>query len=188
GMTLLDYAINASLVLTDVSLKKGDKAGLLTFEDKIDVLVKSSNRNLQIHKVMEALYHQKTSFNEADFGAVYNYLKKNVNQRSLILFFTNFESIHSLNRQLKYLQFINREHLLVVVYFRNTELDQIFTDKANNIRQVYDQSIAYQMLNEKVLIRESLSKAGILSLYTTPQSLNVNVLNKYIEVKTKRMI
>ena len=188
GMALLDYAINASLVLADISLKKGDKSGLLTFEDKIDEFVKSGSRNMQLHQLMEALYRQKTSFNEPDVAAVYNFVRKNLNERSLLLFFTNYESIHSLNRQLKYLQLINREHLLLVIYFKNTEVDVLLKEKASTTRQIYDQAIGFQMYDEKIQIREALKKAGILSLFTTPQNLNVDVINKYIEVKTKRML
>ena len=188
GTTLLDYAINASLVLADVSLRKGDKSGLMTFEDKIDEFVKAGNRNLQLHLLMEALYRQETSFKEPDVAAVYNFIRTKINQRSLILFFTNFESIHSLNRQLKYLQLINRDHLLLVIYFRNTEVEVLLREKATNIREIYDQVIGYQMSVEKIQIKNALSNAGILSLYTTPQNLNVDVINKYIEVKTKRML
>ena len=188
GMTLLDYSINASLVISDIAMKKGDQAGLITFEHKIDTTIKANHRGAQIYQIMEALYHQKTSFNEVDIASVYTHAVKNVNQRSLMLMFTNFESIHSLNRQLPYLKLINRKHLLIVVYFRNTEVDKLLVDKANSTREIYDQAIGRQMLEEKLLIRDELSKAGILSLYTTPQNLNVDVINKYIEVKAKRML
>lgn len=188
GMSLLDYAINASLVMADVSLKKGDKAGLLTFEEKIDEFVKAGSTNLQLHQLMEALYRQNTGFNEPDIAAVYNFVQKNVNQRSLLLFFTNFESIHSLNRQLKYLQLINRHHLLLVIYFKNTEVDVLLREEAKSTREIYNQAIGYQMHGEKIQIKDALKKAGILSLFTSPQNLNVDVINKYIEVKTKRML
>ena len=188
GMTLLDYSINASLVISDIAMKKGDQAGLITFEHKIDTTIKANHRGAQIYQIMEALYHQKTSFNEVDIASVYTHAVKNVNQRSLMLMFTNFESIHSLNRQLPYLKLINRKHLLIVVYFRNTEVDKLLMDKANSTREIYDQAIGRQMLEEKLLIRDELSRAGILSLYTTPQNLNVDVINKYIEVKAKRML
>lgn len=188
GMTLLDYAINASLILSDVSLKKGDKAGLLTFEDKIDTSVKASSKSTQLYQIMEALYHQDTSYREADFSALLNFTSKNLNQRSLLLLFTNFESIHSLHRQMNYLKLLNRKHLVLVIYFRNTEVDRLLTKKTTGVREIYNQAIAYQMLEEKLLIRDELNKAGILSLYATPKSLNVDVINKYIEVKAKRML
>lgn len=188
GMTLLDYAINASLVISDIALKKGDLAGLISFEHKMDTSVKANNRNAQIYQIMEALYHQETSFREPDFSALYTFSSRSINQRSLMLLFTNFESIHSLQRQLPYLKMLSRKHLLIVIYFRNTEVDKLLEQKATSTREIYNQAIGRQMLEEKLLIRDELRKAGILSLYTTPQNLNVDVINKYIEVKAKRML
>lgn len=188
GMTLLDYAINASLVMSNVALKKGDLAGLISFEHKVDTSVKASNRGAQIYQIMEALYHQDTSFDEPDFASLYTFTTSMVNQRSLLLLFTNFESIHSLERQMPYLKMLSRKHLVLLTYFRNTEVDKLLKTEAVTTREIYDQAIARQMLEEKLLIRTELSKAGILSLYTTPQNLNVDVINKYIEVKAKRML
>ena len=188
GMTLLDYAINASLVLSDISLKKSDKAGLLTFEDTIGTFVKAGSRSNQLHSLMEGLYRQETSFKESDFSMLFNFMFQSVSQRSLVMLFTNFESIHSLNRQLTYLRMINRKHLLIVVYFRNTEIDTLIGRQAKTTREIYDQAIGHQMLTEKQLIGEALNQAGILSLYTRPENLSVDIINKYIEVKTKRLL
>ena len=44
GMTLLDYAINASLVLSYVAMRKEDKAGLVTFDEHFDTFVPASKR------------------------------------------------------------------------------------------------------------------------------------------------
>lgn len=42
GMTLLDYAINASLVLSYVVMRKEDKAGLVTFNEHFDTFIPAS--------------------------------------------------------------------------------------------------------------------------------------------------
>ena len=39
GMSLLDYAINASLVITNLAIRKDDKAGLITFSNEIGTVV-----------------------------------------------------------------------------------------------------------------------------------------------------
>ena len=39
GLTMLDYSINASLVFSNIALKKGDKAGLITYSNKIGTLL-----------------------------------------------------------------------------------------------------------------------------------------------------
>jgi uncharacterized protein (DUF58 family) len=137
---------------------------------------------------MEALYSQQTSFQEVDLARMYTFSQKMIGQRSLMLLFTNFESIHSMRRQLDYLRLLNRRHLLIVVFFRNTEVDYLLKSEAKNTRQIYDQSIGYQLLSEKRLIVDELRRAGISSIYTPPEKLNVNVVNKYIEIKRSRIL
>ncbi|MFY0685673.1 MAG: hypothetical protein JXQ90_00835 [Cyclobacteriaceae bacterium] len=83
---------------------------------------------------------------------------------------------------------INKKHLLVLIFFRNTEMDKMLVDEATSTQEIYDQAIARQMLNEKFLIQQELTESGILSLYTTPNNLSVDVINKYIEIKYQRLI
>ncbi|MDW3193526.1 MAG: DUF58 domain-containing protein [Cytophagales bacterium] len=188
GMTLLDYAINATLVLSHVALRKGDRAGLISFEGEPSSFVKANRQANQIHKLMEALYHEQTSFSEVDYTSLYTFCHKNINQRSLCLLFTNFESKHSLERQLPYLKMLNRQHLLLVIFFRNTEVDLVMEEESSSIEGIYQKAIAAQMIREKELIHEKLHHAGILSLYTTPQNLSVEVLNRYIQIKNRRVL
>ncbi|MFK7953820.1 MAG: DUF58 domain-containing protein [Ekhidna sp.] len=188
GMTLLDYSINASLVLSNVAIKKGDRAGLITFQHKPEVFIPAQKRNLQINYLLETLYNQETQFNEPDFATLYWYLMQKVKQRSLMMLYTNFESIYTLERQLPYLKLINKHHLLLLVFFKNTELDKVIYEPASSTVEVYNKSIATQIASEKANIQKVLMQNGILSLYTSPQHLNTDVINKYIEIKTKRLI
>lgn len=188
GMTLLDYSINASLVLSNVAIKKGDRAGLITFQHKPETFISAQRRNMQISYLMEALYNQETQFNEPDFATLYWYIMQKVKQRSLLLLYTNFESSYTLERQLPYLKMMNRHHLLLLIFFRNTELDKVIDNPSSSMVDVYNKSIAKQIADEKANIQKILQQYGIMSLYTTPENLNVNVINKYIEVKTKRLL
>lgn len=188
GMTLLDYSINASLVLSSVAIRKGDRAGLVTFQHKPEAFIPAQKRNLQINYLLETLYNQKTQFNEPDFATLYWYLMQKVKQRSLLLMYTNFESIYTLERQLPYLKLINKHHLLLLIVFKNTELDKVIEEPVQSTIDVYNKSIAHQISDEKSSIQKVLLQNGILSLYTSPENLNVDVVNKYIEIKTKRLL
>ena len=187
GMTLLDYSINASLILSNVAMKRGDRAGLVTFQHKPETFVSAQKRALQINFLLETLYNQDTQFNEHDFSSLYWYLQQKIKQRSLLLLYTNFESTYTLERQLPYLKLINKHHLLLLVFFRNTELKKVINEPAGRTIDVYNKSIAKQIEEEKRNINSILLKNGILSLYTSPENLNVDVINKYIEIKTKRL-
>jgi len=188
GLSLLDYAINATLVLSNVILKKQDKAGMFAFSKKVENRVVAEKRSTQMQKILESLYNIKTNFFESDFSRLYADIKKNINQRSLIILYTNFETLDSLHRQLPYLKGIAKNHLLVVVFFNNTELNALIQKKAETIQEVYDKVIAEKFAFEKRLIVSELKKYGIYSVLTQPENLTLDTINKYLEIKARGIL
>ncbi len=188
GLSLLDYAINATLVLSNVILKKQDKAGMFSFSKKVENRVVAEKRTSQMQKILENLYNIKTDFFESDYSRLYADVKKNINQRSLILLYTNFETLDGLHRQLPYLKGIAKNHLLVVVFFQNTELNHITQKKAATIQEVYDKVIAEKFIFEKKLIVNELKKYGIHSVLTQPENLTLDTINKYLEIKARGIL
>jgi uncharacterized protein (DUF58 family) len=188
GMSLLDYAINASLVISNIAIKKSDKAGLITFQDKIGSVLPAGRVNNQMMRIQEVLYNQKTAFLETDFSALYSTVRRVISHRSLLLLFTNFESIYSLQRQLPYLINLSKAHLLVVIFFENTELKELIEKPAVDLKRIYHKAIAERFSLEKKMIVKELKKHGIQSILTTPEKLTVNTINKYLELKARNLI
>lgn len=188
GLSLLDYAINATLVLSNVILKKQDKAGMFTFSKKVENRVVAEKRQSQMQQIMESLYNIKTDFFESDFSRLYIDVKKHINQRSLIMLYTNFETLDGLYRQLPYLEGIAKNHLLVVVFFNNTELDELIQQKSNTVQEIYDKVIAEKFAFEKRLIVNELRKYGIYSVLTKPENLTLDTINKYLEIKARGIL
>ena len=188
GMTLLDYAINASLAMANIAIKKDDKAGLITFQHKINAIVPASKRGIQMHDIMETLYNQKTSYKESDYSVLYNTIKYKITHRSLLILFTNFETVSSMERQMPYLRKLAREHLLVVVFFENTTLTTLTEIKPRNVEEVYRKTIAEKFAFDKKLIVKELRAHGIQTVLTAPENLTVNTINKYLELKARGLI
>ncbi len=183
GLSLLDYAINSSLVISNIAMYKQDKAGLLTFSKNIHNILPADRNKLQMHRILEALYRQKTNFDESDFEKVYTTIKRKIKQRSLLLLFTNFEWEVSLSRQMRFLRQLNNNHLLIVIFFKNTEVNQLVREKSSSINDVYVKTIAEKLMFEKRLIVKELKNYGIQSILTEPENLTVNTINKYLELK-----
>ena len=188
GMTLLDYAINASLVLSNVALQKQDKAGLITFAQQLDAFVPADKKPTQINQILETLYKQQTDFLEPDFEKLFSAVRNRITHRSLLVLFTNFESFESLERELPSLKRLAHYHLLMVVFFENSELKQLTEGKAATIEDIYIRTIAEKYRYEKQLIVKELQKNGIVAVLSTPQNLTVNSLNKYLELKNRQRI
>jgi uncharacterized protein (DUF58 family) len=188
GLTLLDYAINASLVLSNVALAKQDKAGLITFAENLDTFLQADKKPTQINKILETLYNQQTRYLEQDFEKLYAVIRNRITNRGLIVLFTNFESLEGLQRDLPALKKIAEYHLLLVVFFENTELKLMEEKKAASMEEIYIKTITSKFAYEKRLMVKELHKHGILSILTPPQSLTVNTVNKYLELKTRMSI
>ena len=183
GMTLLDYAINASLALSYVAMRKEDRAGLITFADSVGTFVAADRRSGHINKLMETLYAEQTDFGETDFSALSVAVGRHINKHSLLILYTNFMGLVSLQRQLPFLQQIARRHRLLVVFFEDVELLQFMATPATTKEEVCQHEVAEKFVAEKQLISATLRQYGILSLLTTPQDLSVGVINRYLAIR-----
>lgn len=188
NLSLLDYAINSTLVLSNVCLRRQDKVGLITFDNKMGAMLAAGRRPVQQANMLQLLYNQETSFLESDFEMLYMQLRSWVKQRSLLILFTNFESLSGLKRQLNFLRSIAKHHLLLVVFFENTELKKLSLTDADNLEDIYIKAIAEKFAYEKRLIVKELSKYGILSILTAPENLTINAINKYLELKARQAV
>ncbi len=187
-LSLLDYAINSTLVISNIVLKKNDKAGMFTFSRKVENRVAAQRRKTHMNLILETLYNIETDFSESDFSRLYVDIKRSLNQRSLLLLYTNFETLDALHRQLPYLQAIAKIHLLVVIFFENTELKKITEQPAITTRQIFDKTIAEKFIFEKKLIATELRKHGIQLILTAPENLTVDTINKYLEIKARGLL
>lgn len=188
GMTLLDYAINASLVFSYVAIRREDKAGLATFADRFETFVPASRQEGQMTLLSESLYKERTAFGETDFSALCVYLEKRVTKRSLAVLYTNFTTLVEARRQLPYLQNLSRRHCLLVVFFEDDDVRAYAASPAGTTEDYYRHVIAEKFIYEKRQIVALLKQHGIMALLTSPARLTVDVINKYIEIKTRQLL
>jgi uncharacterized protein (DUF58 family) len=188
GLSLLDYSINSSLVFSNIALRKGDKAGLITYSDKIGTLLAAEKSAGQMRRIHESLYNQKTQFKESNFEILYQSIRQTVRSRSLLVLFTNFETEFSMRRAIPMLRRLNQKHVLVVVFFQNSELQEIAYQPSKNIKEVYTSVVAERMISLKSKIARELRQNGIQTVLTVPSELSVNTINKYLELKAKGSI
>ncbi len=188
GLSLLDYAINTALAISNIIVKKQDKAGLLTFSDAIGTTLKAERDNGQLRRIMEALYREKERPGESSYELLYEAVRRLIGARSLLLLFTNFESKYALDRALPLLRRLNQNHLLVVVFFENTEIRRLAQQPVERTADIYRQTIAGQFLQEKKEMVSVLRQYGIQAILTKPQDLTLNTINKYLELKSRGLI
>jgi len=142
----------------------------------------------QMNAILESLYKQDTRFMESDYEKLYALVRTRINQRSLLVLFTNFESMAGLERQLPYLRAMAKTHLLLVVFFENTALRELTDHPAQNLQELYQKTIAEKFVYEKRLMVKELRKHGIFAILSAPQDLTINTVNKYLDLKSRQAI
>ncbi|WP_422084070.1 DUF58 domain-containing protein [Ulvibacterium sp.] len=187
-LKLLDYAINATLAFSNVALKRNDKTGMLTFSKNIESFVPALQKITHLNTILEKLYNITTEFTDSDFGLLYAHVKRKVTHRSLLLLYTNFEHISALKRQLPFLLGMAKHHVLVVVFFENTELEELIATDAEDLQAIYHKTIAEKFSLEKRLMQKELQRHGIQTILTKPEDLTINTINKYLEIKARGLL
>jgi uncharacterized protein (DUF58 family) len=187
-LTLLDYSINSTLAFSNICLRKGDKVGLMTYSDKLGTKIAAERNTNQLNRIIELLYRQKTRFLEANFEMLYHGIRNQIKGRSLIMLYTNIESEYSLKRILPLLKRINQLHVLVVIFFENTEIDKAAEMEPKHVRDIYLKTFAEKYKMDKKKIALELRKNAIQTVLTTPEKLSIDTINKYLELKARGII
>jgi uncharacterized protein (DUF58 family) len=188
GLSLMDHAVNTSLAVSNIALHKYDKIGLITFSDKIGSMLKASREKKQLKNLINALYNEKERETEANYDLLNLSLRQLAPNRSLIFLYINFESPYALDRALPYLKVISKRHLLVVIFFKNVEIEQFTESRAEDLRGIYTRTIAQKMVNEKEAMLRKLQQAKIQTILTEPDKLSMRTVDKYLELKGRGLI
>ena len=104
------------------------------------------------------------------------------------MLYTNFEHISALKRQLPFLLAIAKKHVLVVIFFENTELEELIATDAEDLQMIYHKTIAEKFSLEKKLMQKELQQYGIQTILTKPEQLTINTINTYLEIKARGLL
>lgn len=185
GMTLLDYSINSALALSNVILKKHDKAGLITYHSRLNTFIKADNRSNQLTRLCEALYAQESQFPESSLDCVYTPMSRNSRGRSLIILYSNFESPYALERESYMMKKLAAKHMVLLISFINTDILQESKQSPEKLEQLYAKTVAGKFLADKQMFMKKLHQKGINTIMVKPKDLTIAVLNKYLDIRKK---
>ena len=185
GLTLLDHAVNAALVVLNTALRTSDRAGLVAFDKDVGTVVRPDRRRGHLGALLDALYRLDPGYTDPSYEGLFATLRQRLRQRSLVLLFTNFDTVAGMERQLPYLRQIARTHRLVVILFENTGIRDLLTAPAERLEDVYVKATAEALAVEKREIARTLERWGIGAVLTTPETLTVDAVNRYLKNKAR---
>lgn len=188
GLSLLDYAINTTLVLAKVILLKDDRVGLIQYNDKVKDFILADKRKNQLKIINNALFNFQTDFKDSSLEHLHAIVSRKITQRSLLIIYTNFESKVSFDRQLPYFKQLAKKHLVLVVFFENDQVKDYAQRNNETLEDIYVSTIAEKYMYEKKQIIKQLQHAGLIGVMTTPKALQTEMINQYLQLKQRQLI
>jgi uncharacterized protein (DUF58 family) len=188
GMSKLDYAVNAALMLAYVCVHKEDNVGLLTFGSKVTQFLPPKRGITQLNRINEALYNIRFEFAEPHYREAFHYLKRKVSKRSLLILLTDLIDDRASSVLMREYTKLYPQHLPLAVTLKDNQLEATALSRPTNREEMAQLSVAQNLVEERLRALHHLRMNGVLTLDTRPQDVTVDSINRYIEIKAKSQI
>jgi uncharacterized protein (DUF58 family) len=185
GFRKLDLVVNTALVLSDIVNQNGDKSALMVFNTKVENMIMPDKGAGHRGKIMDALFHIDNTNQTSNYDEAFYYLKKKERHRSIIFFFTDFNTVEEAENILKVLPAISKNNLVVIILIRNESIEAISSLEIRSKDDLFNKGVALEMLDERRKIINILNRRGVLCIECAPEKLEYTVVNKYIQVKNR---
>jgi uncharacterized protein (DUF58 family) len=184
----LDYAINSAFLLADFAIKKGDNTGLLVFDSEVKRYIKPGKGTTHFQLIAENLYNAEENFVSADYQGALVYLNEHQKRRSLLCIFTElFNSDEAMSLALS-LKNIAKNHIPFVITIKDLRIYEIANNEIKNSNDVFLRGSAIKSIEEREKIRRVFQNMGIACMDIPPDELSIEVLNKYLNMKSMLQI
>ncbi len=184
----LDYAINSSFLLADFAIRRGDNTGLLVFDSNVRRYVKPGKGMKHFQLIADNLYNVEENFVTADYAGALTYLNEHRKRRSLLCIFTELFNVDEAVRMIAALKGVAGNHIPLVITIRDMRIYDMVNSEIHETRDLYDKTAAIRLIEEREKIKRLFNESGIACMDVPPDQLNIEVLNKYIAMKSMMQI
>jgi uncharacterized protein (DUF58 family) len=109
-------------------------------------------------------------------------------KRALLIIFTDLSGGASMSSLITQATALARTHLPLVVTISDPDVVSAATARPRDTMDVYQRAAAQQLLDERQLALETLSRRGVLTLDVPANQLSIAVINRYLELKGKHRL
>jgi uncharacterized protein (DUF58 family) len=184
ALTKLDHAINAVLMLTHVSHRFQDNLGLLVFSHTVHQYLPPAKGRAQYTQFLHALYTVKPELSYVNYREAFEHLIARHPKRALTMVFTDLLDSVASAEYLTAVQLLRRFHLPLTLAVADVPLQQLAASVPATPTQMYDITVARDLLHGRSQLLDSLERQGVMLVDTVPQRLTIDAVNRYLALKT----
>jgi uncharacterized protein (DUF58 family) len=187
-LSKLDFAINAALVLAHVALRSGDRVGLMIVSDGVDAYLPLGKGQALFKQCLELLYGVEPKLCHVDYRGALEQIAIRCRRRSLVVFFTDLIDEDTSAELVTYMRLLRPVHLPLCATLQDPRAVEASRGASDTAQEMYRRTVALDLLSERRRVLESLQKLGALVVDSAPDELSVNVVNRYLELKSRQLL
>lgn len=193
GLSLLDHALDAALMLAYVALRGGDEVGLLTFGDRVLGYVPPAGGRRQMDRLVHEAHDRFAALVEPRYDLAFRYLAHRCRKRTLVVLMTQLlDEVNALQARRQLLNLAGR-HLPLAVVLRDPELFSYVEgrgskDEARDGEALYQAAAAASILSWRAKVLRELEREGALILDVAPRELTPALVNEFLVIKARHLL
>ncbi len=187
GLSALDHAVNATLILAYVAHKIGDSITLFAFNDGlIGQLPPIKGKNM-LPKVLEFVTRLQPSFVESNYQEMFEQLRVRLKRRSLIVLFSDLLDDINYGVFYKYLSLLGRKHLPLIILLRDILLQE-HAGRDGGAEEAYVSAAAADMYMRRAESIKKFRQKKVNLLDVLPREVTPALIDKYLELKSRNLV
>jgi uncharacterized protein (DUF58 family) len=188
GLSKLDHAINAALMLAYVALRRDDAVGLIVFADTVKAVLPPRKGKAQLQRVLEALYNVEPTLAEPNYRAALYHLHDRARKRSLAVLFTDLVDEEASRRLIVHVTAAYPRHLPLLVTLSDPDILRASRLRPETSEELFERAVASSVLADRERALATLRSGGAVVLETSAAELSVALVNRYLELKERLMV
>jgi uncharacterized protein (DUF58 family) len=188
GLSPLDHAFNAMLMLAHVALIRGDQVGLLAFSDRIRAYVPPGGGPRRIGRMVHAVHNVFPELVEPRYDHAFVELEKRCRKRSLVVLVTNL--FDDVNAEIvgDHLGNAVGRHLPLGVFLRDPDIFALADRAPDHGPDLYRGAAAAALLSWRERALAGLRLRGVLTLDVFPDEMTAPLINQYLQIKARHLL
>ncbi|MDQ7785351.1 MAG: DUF58 domain-containing protein [Desulfomonilaceae bacterium] len=188
GKTKLDHSLNAALLLAYSALELGDAVGVMVVGREVQAFVPPAKTPGHFGRILDATYALPPRMEEPRFYRALSTVFTKLRRRSLIVIFTDLIDERASEGLMRYGLGLVPRHLPVVVAMSDTEVAEIADGIPETTQDLYRRGVAAEMLDRRERLLARLKSVGIPVVDTPAERMASDVLDRYLEIKTRHRL
>jgi len=188
GISLLDHALNAAIMLSYIALGQGDNVSMLAFSERIERFIRPVRGRPGIQQILRSTYDITASTSVSDYSLALEYLAKVQRKRALVVLITFVTDELQLQVIGQSLRLPSLPWLSLCVLLQDTALKSLAERIPATDLDVCHTAAAAQILSGQAREAALLRESGVMLIDTPPEMLSERLINEYLSIKARNLM